>query len=479
MKTLLGTLATLALALVFGAGTAFAQLANHTPVAEDDGALVAVADSTAEDAEAEAEAEGRILTRVEEAYEVLFLQEPRLQFFTPYDQRGLNVFETPKIDNTPFRGFTIRWGGAFAQQMQGLSHENAPRIVDGKNVNELEEIGVGFNTASANLYLDAQLFDGVRVHLATYLSSKHHPEAWVKGGYLQMDRLPIDVPALDKVFDYLSIRAGHFGINYGDAHFRRSDNAQALRNPFVENYILDAFTTEIGMEFTAQYNGLLGVLGITGGELQGNVRRPDDRAPSFYGKLGVDRQLNDDLRVRLTGSAYTTAKSVSNSLYWGDRSGSRYHSVLTGAGLTNNFAGRTNPLINHNLTTLMVNPFAKFRGLEVFGLYERATGQNAAEYNGDLESRTWDQFAVDAVFRFLPREQLFVGARYNQANGQLVNSRTDVSIDRVQAGIGWFITPNVLTKLEYVSQRYHDFPDTDIRTGGRFNGFMIEGVVAF
>ncbi len=472
MKNLLATLTGLALALALVAMPALAQEATSDDPPTKGDTLTIV--DAAEEAEADEDK-----SRIESAQQMLFMREAPLQYFIPYDQRGINQFEVNKADATEFQGLTVRWGGAFAQQMQGLSHENNPHVVDGNNVNALEDIGVGFNTAAANLYLDAQLFDGIRVHLATYLSSKHHPEAWVKGGYLQVDQLPFDMPALNNVFDYLSIRAGHFGINYGDAHFRRSDNAQAMMNPFVENLILDAFTTEIGMEFTGQYEGFLGVLGVTGGEIQGNVRRPDDRAPSFYGKLGVDRQINDDLRVRLTGSAYTTSKSISNSLYWGDRSGSRYNFVLTGAGATNNFAGRTNPVINHNLTAFMVNPFVKFHGLELFGTYERATGQNAAEYTNELESRTWDQFAIDAVYRFLPQEQLYVAARYNQANGQLVGSRADVSIDRVQAGLGWFITPNVLTKLEYVSQRYNDFPAADIRSGGRFNGFMIEGVIAF
>jgi hypothetical protein len=36
-----------------------------------------------------------------------------------------------------------------------------------------------------------------------------------------------------------------------------------------------------------------------------------------------------------------------------------------------------------------------------------------------------------------------------------------------------------MLKGEYVSQWYHNFPVTDIRNGGRFNGFMMEGVVAF
>ena len=41
------------------------------------------------------------------------------------------------------------------------------------------------------------------------------------------------------------------------------------------------------------------------------------------------------------------------------------------------------------------------------------------------------------------------------------------------------MTPNVLSKIEFVNQSYLDFPTTDIRNGGKFQGFMVEGVVAF
>ena len=47
------------------------------------------------------------------------------------------------------------------------------------------------------------------------------------------------------------------------------------------------------------------------------------------------------------------------------------------------------------------------------------------------------------------------------------------------AGGGWFLTPNILMKAEYVTQKYLDFPSTDIRNGGKFQGYMFEGVVAF
>jgi hypothetical protein len=409
-----------------------------------------------------------------------------VQNMRPDSQLGLNVFETPKTESAPFTGIDVDWGAAFTQQFQGLDHSNtAAEIRDdnGVNQNQLYGLGNGFNLATANLRLDAQLAQGVRVNLVTYLSSRHHTEAWVKGGYLQVDDASwLGVPAIDKVFDYVTVKAGHYEINYGDAHFRRTDNGNAIFNPFVGNYLLDAFTTEIGGEITAQYKGGLAVLGVTGGEIKGDISEnanPErSRAPSIYGKLGVDRQVNDDLRVRLTGSMYTTSSSASNTLFAGDRAGSRYYLVLenTAASAGSNFrSGMVNPGFNDKVTTFMVNPFVKFHGLEVFGLYETADGRSFNE----TETRNWSQYAVDGVFRFAPREQLFVGARYNSATGQFAGFENDVTINRYEIGAGWFVTPNVLAKVEYVSQQYEDFPHENINCGGEFNGFMVEGVVAF
>ena len=50
---------------------------------------------------------------------------------------------------------------------------------------------------------------------------------------------------------------------------------------------------------------------------------------------------------------------------------------------------------------------------------------------------------------------------------------------RYQLGGGWFVTPNVLAKLEWVNQKYDNFATTDIRYGGQFKGFMIQGAVGF
>jgi hypothetical protein len=403
-----------------------------------------------------------------------------IQHIRPQDQRGLNVFEPPKDDNVPYTGFRLDFGAAFTQQFQAIDHSNTAQsnMVDGVNLNQLMDIGPGFNNATANLYLNAQLAPGIRVALSSYLSSRHHNETWVKDGYLLVDESPLDVSALNTLMDYVTLKLGHFEINYGDAHFRRSDNGNSLYNPFVGNYLLDAFTTEVGGEAYFRTGGFLAMAAVTGGEIRGNVTQPERRSPSLIGKLGYDRQLTPDLRVRLTGSMYRNDGAISNTLFTGDRAGSRYYYVLENVKATEAAqakSGLINPGFSNEVQAYMVNPFVKFNGIEVFGVIEKAEGRTANE----TVSRDWTQYAGDVVYRFLANEELFVGARYNRASGQLAGMADDVSAERVQLSGGWFITPSLMLKGEYVTSKYFDFPTTDIRSGGKYNGFVVEGVVAF
>ena len=97
----------------------------------------------------------------------------------------------------------------------------------------------------------------------------------------------------------------------------------------------------------------------------------------------------------------------------------------------------------------------------------------------ELTERVWKQYAVDTVYRFLPNEEMFVGVRYNKATGTLAGVTGDAGANRWQVGAGWFITPNLLAKAEYVNQEYFGYPVANIRSGGKFNGMMLEGVVGF
>ncbi len=427
------------------------------------------------------------IARIKEPEKSAFLAmapKVEVQNYRPEDKRGINVFEAPKDESVAYDGFKLQWGAAFTQQFQGLDHSNtaAPRLVTTAGVttdaNKLIRIGHGPNNATANIYLNGQLARGIRVAMTTYSSARHHQETWVKDGYLLVDASPVDWKPLNDIMKYVTVRAGHFEINYGDAHFRRSDNGNGIRNALVGNYIMDAFTTEVGGEVYLRANGFMLMGGVTGGESRGMITNPDKRAPSYLMKGGFDRKFGEDLRFRLTASEYATASSVSNTLFSGDRAGSRYYDVLENTTSTETaqaWSGAMQPGLKNSIHSWVVNPFLQFKGLELFGNVETAKGRAA----GETDNRAWKQNVGEVVYRFLPDQRVYVAARYNTVKGQLTVGTPDVKVNRSQVGGGWFLTPNILTKLEFVNQKYLDFPTTDIRNGGKFKGFMVEGVVAF
>jgi len=439
----------------------------------------------------------------------------RPSYWRPYDQRGINVFETTKQPDTiPFEGPRVRFGAGFTQQFQNLKHENPAAKNNGgttvatAQANKLYPLQSGFMTAQADLFTDIQLADGIRLSVTTYLSARHHNEAWVKGGYIQFDKLPFKGQFWDNLMKIATIKVGHMEINYGDEHFRRPDGGHTLQSPFMEGNIMDAFATEIGGEVYLQKNGLFGMLGVTNGMIKGNVdttyitKSIDGtvidgnvkRDPSIYLKGGIDKQVTPDVRVRVTGSFYHNSSNAGSglTLYGGDRTGSNYQNVmekwvtspLTSAAAANAstavaFSGRFNPSFSKKVDAAMFNGFLKVKGLELFGTYETAKGRTSKE----TSSRTANQFAGELIYRFA-QDRLYVGGRYNTVKAELTGFTTDVNINRTAFAAGWFLTKNVLLKGEYVTQKYLHFenttvPNTDYRAGGKFNGYVIEAVVGF
>ena len=399
------------------------------------------------------------------------------------DKNGLNVFESPKDTLTTFDGVKVRIGGSMTIQYQALDHSNSnPTIaVEGVPTNpyQLKEIGYNFNLATANLDLDVALYDGVRMHLRTYLSSRHHPEPYVKGGYIQIDKLDFVSEGFMKEFmDYTTIKIGHMENNYGDAHFRRTDNAQAIYNPFVGNLIMDAFTTEVGAELYYRRSGFIGMVGFANGKLNQSIDKKDGDTggASLLAKLGYDKQINEDLRFRLTGSIYNTGYVQSSYLYSADRAGSRYYGVMVLEGADDNFrSGRYNPNLRNKITAVMINPFIKYKGVEFFGTLERASGKATAE----TEDRTVNQFAGELIYRFGETENFFLGGRYNKVSAEDRDAVNDkINITRLQFSGGWFMTKNILLKAEYVTQKYNDYKVGPFEDG-KFNGLMVEAAISF
>ncbi len=477
----------------------------------------------------------------------------KIQYSRSFDKRGINVFEPSKQDTVQYDGFKIRVGGSFTQDFQSFKSTNkayyipvsAPKPGGGTvTTNQNYLYGAitaqdtttsklsGFNTAMANLNFDIQIEDGIRVFLENYMSARHHTEFWVKGGYIQIDKLPM-FGNPEWFTKYLRVKIGHFQPNYGDFQHRRTDGGNAIFNPFAENLILDAFTTEIGGEVYAfPIDNLMVMGGMTSGFINGNIQPTADalntsgvvrtrRSPSIFGKVAYDRNFND-VRFRLSASIYHNANSQRNTLFAGDRTGSHYFGVMEPARLKGpagtylpislgtspsdpttqagpNFtSGRIDPGMSNRITTINISPFVKYKGLEVYGGIDLLKGSvyndTIRNSSGNLEwaKRSWNQLYGEVVYRFLKNEQLYVGARYVNVSGEPFGikyssvdaGKTDgaqakVNINRLAFAAGYFPTKNMLLKVEYVSQAYNDFPLKDYRNEGKFSGFMIEAVIGF
>lgn len=387
-----------------------------------------------------------------------------LQYFRAPGKAGLNVFEPPKVTTVDFNGMFLKVGGDFAIQFQGLSQSN--------DANTLMELNDNMTLPTANMNVDVQIDEGMRMHLRTYLSSRNHSESWVKGGYLQVDNLNfISDGFLAGFMDVARFRFGMDEINYGDTHFRRSDNAGAIYNPFVGNYIMDSFTTEPFGEVTVMKSGFLGVLGLTNGRLNQSPM-PGDDGIAAYAKVGYDSQLNEDLRVRLTGSYYTSSdKSTRDYLYAGDRAGARYYNILETEESASNFRPRFNPGFAYH-SAFQINPFVKFQGLEAFGVFEVSS-------NGEDTGGSYTQLGAEVLYRFGASEKVYVGGRYNTVKGEAGDEADMQEISRVNIGGGWFLTDNVLAKLEYVTSSYDGAGFTGMYEGAAFSGFVFEAVISF
>jgi hypothetical protein len=415
-----------------------------------------------------------------------------LQYFRQAGYDGLNVFETKKDNDVEFKKLQVKVGGDFAIQFQGLSHSN--------DVNNLTSLGDNVSLPTANLNFDVQLADGMRMHLRTFLSSRHHNETWVKGGYVQMDKLDfIKKDFLKNIMNFTTVKVGVDQLNYGDAQFRRTDNAMAIYNPFVGNYLMDAYTVEPFIEIVMQPKDYVFVLGISNGLLNTTVENSvtgfgsstivgqKDLKATIFGKAGIDRQVNEALRVRFTGS-FIREGGYSNGdhLYSGDRAGGRYYNIFNsniGGELVEggDFSGRFTPGFKNN-TSYQLNPFIQYKGLEFFGIYEVSEGNRS---EGEVKG-SFTQIGTELTYRFGELGQFYLAGRYNSVNGnkQYAAGGTqpnDQKITRTNLGAGWFMTKNVLMKLEYVKQSYNS--DTSVwsntLSGAEMNGFVFEAAISF
>ncbi len=373
-----------------------------------------------------------------------------------------HVFETPK-DTTPFNGVELDWGVDLTFTFQGLDQNYGAEIKD------------GLALPTADLDLEAKVMSGFNVKLETMLSSHHHHETFVKGGYATMDNLDFIYPGFAKGFmDNATISVGVNDINYGDYHFRRTDNADVMRNPFINNMGIEGYMQAGFLEVLYRMPSLnMFVLGgITNGEVN-----PDDIADGqgkdaygFYGKAGWDSQISDSTRVRLTESLFMIEDTSKSRLYMGDKAGNVPRKIFG----SDDFGAVWNAVSGYkDLTASNTNLFIDCdkTGTEFFGLFEYADGVNQSD-----EDFTMVHYSAEVVQRFAG-DKLYAAARYENATVEREGDALDDELTQYQVGLGWFLSKNAMMKVEYINQERKNIASygQDVK----FDGYMVSAALSF
>jgi len=304
-----------------------------------------------------------------------------------------------------------------------------------------------------------------------------------------MDDLPfLHSDAISNLMKNFTIKVGMDEINYGDAHFRRTDNGNAIKNPFVGNLIMDGFTTAAMLEVMYRNDaGLLAMVGVNNGTLKPALSAYSAYTQSyteynmvdelaFHWKLGYDKQINDDVRLRATLSGFHSPKNHFGSLYYGDRAGSRFYMVMQPETMSaddvdpssGHTSGRWGPGFTNKNNAFMFNLFTRIKGFELFGTYEHTSGTTAF---GGADFK-FNQFAIEGLYHFGGQQQFYAGGQYNK-----VKNDADEAVSRYQLVAGWDLTKNIRLKAEYVNQTYDNF--SNYGTDAGFKGFMLEGAISF
>lgn len=132
-----------------------------------------------------------------------------------------------------------------------------------------------------------------------------------------------------------------------------------------------------------------------------------------------------------------------------------------------------NPGFGSKVKAYMINPFVKFQGFEFLGVAEKAQGRRATE----TENRDVTQYAAEGLSRFLGHHSTSAAIQHGHGGAPGDDERRHRGPHAVRRRLVHYAgrAPEGRVRQPEVQR----LPITDIRNGGKFKGWMVEGVVAF
>ncbi len=331
----------------------------------------------------------------------------------------------------------------------------------------------------------------IEVVFDMYLSSRNHPATtYGNEGYMILRGVPDNLQSLKflkPILEKIDIKAGHFLVDFGDAAQHRSNNAIVQKNPLVGNFVVDPNIVSIGMQVASKPGTRFGwLIGANNGTTteDWNV----GRGFAVNGKLIVYpfKPLRASVSYMTADNSDNPTKAAGGSalqMFTGNRSGERYAGVMGGGQAPGNVFPQAGEKFSAGQFDLTYDQ-SSFP-IKLYGHYGRTQDQDINGSAAGSPEETWNYYAGDVVYKMTPA--LYGAVRYSAATTDLLSGRaTEGKVNRVQIGGGFWLTRNMLMKLEYVKQQYSGFRQGDMVNNGiqawrnpEFKGFVAEVSFAF
>ena len=346
---------------------------------------------------------------------------------------------------------------------QALDHKNA---FDLKG-NPLAKVEPGFQNAFGDLGFIGKFGknEEITVYMDMYLSSRNHPsQTYGNEGYILLRGVPENLQSLKFLTPILSkvdIKAGHMLTDFGDAAQHRSNNAITQKNPLVGNFVVDPNIVSIGMQVSSKPGRFGWLLGASNGTTteDWNIGRGFAYNAKVYAYPVTG--LRTSLSYIGTDQSDNPTKAAGGSsmqMFTGNRSGERYAGVLGGGQAPGNVfpqAGEKFSAAQFDVT------FDNGSPIKLYGHYGRTQDLDLNGSAAGTPEEKWNYYAADAVYNFTPT--LYGAVRYSGAQAiQLNGADSDGTVARMQIGGGFWLTRNLLLKMEYVQQKYSGFRDGQV-----------------
>ncbi|MGH9360741.1 MAG: hypothetical protein ACRD2T_02405, partial [Thermoanaerobaculia bacterium] len=347
--------------------------------------------------------------------------------------------------------------------LQALEQEN---VFDASG-NEIAQLEPGFQTAWGNLEFAATFGEDEELEMFfdLLISSRNHPSTtYGHQGYLLVRGMPGQLKEnrlLSGIFRHVNLKVGHFHIDYGDHGLHRSDNAAVQSNPLIGNFVIDPEIVDIGAEITSKPGRFNWLLGVSNGTNTEDFK--SGRGTALHGKVWLDVQP-----VRASFSMFqvdhadnpTGATGSRTTLFAGNRDGERYGGVWGGG----QAPGQVLPQAGKQVTAWQADVAYTWQRLKLYANYGDTEDADA---NGSLAGtpvENWIYYTGEAVYQLTPKA--YVAARYSAAEAKkLAGLDSDGFVERIQVGGGYWLTDNILGKLEYVTQGCNDFLPGTVMNG--------------